>query len=82
MVLNKWNYEKQDYEPYEVPDDWNVKMYSNDMDEIINCCQCGCSVKYGECYTSKEVHNNFGFGYMVCEKCYDGEWVRYMKKPK
>lgn len=82
MVLNRWNYEKHDYEPYEVPDDWNVKMYSNDMGEIINCCQCGRRITFGEGYTSKEVHNNFGFGYIVCEKCNDEEWVRYMKKPE
>ena len=67
---------KHDYEPYEVPDDWNVKIYSNDMDEIVNCCQCGCKTKFGECYTSREVHTELGFGYMVCEKCYSEEWSR------
>lgn len=27
--------------PYGVPDDWNVKSYSDDMDEIVNCPHCG-----------------------------------------
>ena len=80
MILQKWNYEKHEYEPYEVPDDWHVSIFSLDMDEIINCVQCGCEVKFGECFTSKEVHNNFGFGYMVCDKCYEKEWVRSRNK--
>ena len=33
-ILQKWNYKNQAYEPYEVPDDWNVKSYSGDMDEM------------------------------------------------
>lgn len=36
-MLNRWNYDKQIYEPYEVPDNWNVKSFAVDMDEIVNC---------------------------------------------
>ena len=39
--LNRWNYETQKYDPYGVPDDWNVKSYSDDIDEIVNCPHCG-----------------------------------------
>lgn len=40
-MLRRWNYDEQVYEPYEVPDNWNVKSYSEDMDEIVNCPHCG-----------------------------------------
>ena len=62
--------------PYSVPDDWNVKSYSDDMDEIVNCPHCGKEVTFGSCYTSKEIHTPHGFGYAVCEKCYDMERTR------
>lgn len=74
--LNRWNYETQEYDPYGVPDDWNIKSYSDDMDEIVNCPHCGKEVTFGSCYTSKEIHTPHGFGYAVCEKCYDMERTR------
>lgn len=72
-TLNRWNYDKQTYEPYDVPDNWNVKSYSDDMDEIVNCPHCGKEVTFGSCYTSKEIHAPHGFGYAVCENCYNVE---------
>lgn len=72
-TLNRWNYDKQAYEPYDVPDNWNVKSYSFDMDEIVNCPHCGKEVTYGSCYTSREIHTPYGFGYAVCENCYNIE---------
>jgi len=76
MILNKWNYKKHIYEPYEIPDEWNCKTYSTDMEEIINCPHCGKEIKYGNTYTSKEIHTEMGFGYGVCEDCYNKEWER------
>ena len=75
-TLNRWNYDKQIYEPYDVPDNWNVKSYGFDMNEIVNCPHCGNEVTFGSCYTSKEIHTPHGFGYAVCEKCYDAERTR------
>ena len=65
--------------PYGVPDDWNVKNYSDDMDEIVNCPHCGKEVTFGSCYTSKEIHTPHGFGYAVCDKCYNMERTRENK---
>lgn len=79
MILNKWNYKKHKYEEYKIPDKWNVKTYGNGMDEIINCCKCGKKLKFGDSYTSLEVHTEMGFGYSVCEKCYEREWKRREK---
>ena len=76
MTLKKWNWKTREYDPYEIPDDWNVKTYSNDMDEIINCPHCGRKIAFGDCYTSREIHTKHGFGYSVCGDCYAREWER------
>ena len=73
MQLNKWNYETHNYDKIEVPDGWNIKTYSNDMEEKINCPHCGKQIKIGDSYTSLEIHTEIGMGYGVCEKCYDFE---------
>ena len=79
MILRKWNYEKREYEPYEIPNDWNVKAYSEDMDEMVTCPHCGRDFHYGNGLTSHEIHNEYGLGYAVCEECYGQEMGRYMK---
>lgn len=73
MILRKWNYESEKYETYEVPDSWNITTCCPDMDEIINCAQCGRKLPFGYGYTSREVQNNIGFGYAVCKDCHDVE---------
>lgn len=76
MILQKWNWDKREYEDCEVPDDWNCKVYSEDMDEIVNCAHCGKKMRFGDCYTSVEIHTGVGFGYAVCLECYTEEWIR------
>lgn len=73
MILRKWNYKTHKYEPYEISDNWNCKTYSIDMEEVINCPHCGRKLKFGDSYTSLEIHTDMGFGYGVCEKCYQDE---------
>ena len=75
-TLRRWNYNKQTYESYNAPNELKVKSYSDDMDEIISCALCGRPVRFGDCYTSKEIHTPHGFGYAVCGDCYFGERVR------
>lgn len=82
MNINKWNYKKHIYERQQIPDGWNCKSYSNDMDEIINCPHCGKKIKVGDSYTSLEFHTEMGFGYMVCEACYEEESERRRKNEK
>lgn len=80
MILDKWDYDAGRYLPMEVPDEWNVTISSYDLDEVINCPQCGCELTVGESYTSLEIHTPFfGFGYFVCEKCHKAEVQRNMK---
>ena len=76
MIVGKWNYEQREYDPYKLNDDWNTPMWSEDMREIVNCAQCGREIKFGDCYTSREIHNRFGLGFPVCESCYEAEWER------
>ena len=77
-ILRKWNYNTREYDPYEVPDDWNVRFYSDDMDEIVNCPHCGRALPFGETYTSHEIHTFAGMGFGVCPDCYEAEHIRYM----
>lgn len=76
MKLNKWNCDKHIYEVYEIPDEWRVKVYESDMDALVNCCQCGKEIKFGETYTSQEVHTEMGFGFVVCPECHESEMKR------
>lgn len=76
MKAGKWNSYTKRYENYETPDDWNTPLYTDDMDEIVNCAQCGRTLKFGDCYTSREIHSRHGMGYPVCQDCYVGECSR------
>ena len=76
MTVQKWNHKKQEYEPHEIPEGWNIVLYANDMDRLGSCAQCGKKLPFGDMYTSREVHTHMGFGYGVCSECYDQEWER------
>lgn len=70
MLINKWNGELHSYVPTFVPDEWNIKTFSCDMNEIVNCVNCGKKIKFGNGYTSRRWHTNIGMGYTECEACY------------
>lgn len=76
LFMRKWNYEKHEYEDYSVPIDWYVSTYETDMDKVVNCASCGKELPFGDTYTSLEIHTTVGFGYGVCEECYQREWER------
>jgi len=76
MKLNKWIYDKHEYEAFEVPDDWNFILHTHNMDSLTTCPHCGKSFPFDEGYTSLEIHTDLGFGFMVCEECYLEEWKR------
>lgn len=67
----KWNFEEQEYEEYELPN--NCPLVCYDMEKIINCADCKKEFQYGKGYSSKSIHNEYGFGYPVCEECYTKE---------
>ena len=55
---------------------------NDDLEEIVNCAQCGKELKYGDCYTSLEIHTDMGMGFAVCEDCYEEEWQRRKKEDR
>ena len=77
-VIQKWDYPSHSY--FSIPitsrEPLNIKSYSEDMNEIVNCAQCLKEIKIGDSYTSKEIHTDLGFGFAVCSKCYEEEWER------
>lgn len=70
MIIRKWNDESREYDFVEVPDEWKLPLYSENMSEPINCVNCGCNMTFGDGYTSMRYHTAAGFGYYECEKCY------------
>ena len=68
--MKKWNFKTLEYEEYTVPDNWKVKLFSNDKNEKINCAACGKPMIYGDGYTFRTIHTTNGFGYVVCKDCY------------
>lgn len=74
MQIQKWNFKTREYEPYEVPDEWHIKTFSMDMDEIVNCPHCGREFTFGDCYTSRQMHIGLGGAFAVCAECYRKEW--------
>ena len=80
MLLQRWSEAERRYMPYVVPSGWHVSTYEADMDALVNCCQCGRKLTFGECYTSMQVQTRAGFGYAVCGDCYFGFEVPERKK--
>lgn len=78
-IAKKWNYSKHDYEPYNLPDGASAYPY-DDMDYEISCACCGKRVKFGDTYTSFEIHTDIGMGYWVCESCHEIEYDRRRKQ--
>lgn len=74
----KYNVELHEYEDILLPDE--CRTYEDDMEKMVPCAQCGRMFKFGEMYTSREVHTAHGFGYAVCAECYDGETDRFLKE--
>lgn len=80
MNAQKWNFKTKEYEPYELPE--GASCYENEMETPIKCAQCGHVMQYGDGYTSRQIHTKGGFGYCVCEKCYEKEWKEERKATK
>lgn len=76
MIVQKWNFKKHEYETISVDDiTFHSPLYTTNMGERVNCINCKKDTVFGACYTSRQYHDNngFGFGYPVCEECYKKE---------
>ncbi len=74
MIAQKWNYKTRSYDDYELPK--NCRLYEQDLERLVACCQCGKEFEFGDMFTSKEIHNHIGLGYSVCEACYKLELIK------
>lgn len=72
--MEKYNFRTKKYESYNIPIDWRTPLVCEDLNEKINCANCGRKTIYGSTYTSLKIHNGFGLGYPVCHYCYQKEW--------
>lgn len=79
MEIGKWNYKTKKYDPYTPPA--GARMMA-ELDEVIKCAECGGKVIYGNCYTSRTIHNRYGLGYAVCSNCYTQERNQELKEEK
>lgn len=76
-VAQKWNSYHRKYRPYVLPEDeLKCSLLEDRMDKVIACAGCGKPVKFGESFTSLEIHTESGFGFMVCHMCIDQETER------
>lgn len=71
MKAQKWNNETRKYSECELPE--KTFLFSDNMDADVACAQCGKMIKYGESFTSREIHSKHGLGYPVCNNCYEIE---------
>lgn len=72
MKAQKWDFKTKKYYDYDLPE--GACLYSNNMDKIVACAQCGRKMLFGDGYTSRQIHTEYGSGYAVCERCYEKEW--------
>ena len=73
-MIQKWNLTKHMYEPYTKANEnnWYCPLLV-EMDEKINCAECGNEILYGDGYTSSLIHNERGMAYTVCLQCHESE---------
>lgn len=74
--IARWNYKTKSYDPYKPNPKWTVVLVSHDMGLPMNCANCGMETTFGDSFTSLELHTSVGFGYPVCEGCYEQEYDR------
>ena len=75
-ALQRWDYTFHKYRQILIPVNWNCKLYSDNMDEIVNCPHCGKALQFGDTFASIEIHNDLGLGYGVCKECHKEELRR------
>ena len=79
--IPRFSYKKHKYCMVIIPNEWHVSLYEDDMDNIVNCANCGKELRYGNGFTSQEYHEQqFGFGYIVCEDCHNAELKRRLEE--
>ena len=73
MKINKWNSETQTYEKVDFPDKFHISTWEPSLKNKVVCPSCKSTIEFGEAFTSKRYQDDLGYGYCVCEKCYNNE---------
>ena len=73
----RWLPKKRKYKKYRLP--VGSCLYSDDMDKVVSCASCGKEIKYGDSYTSRQIHTEIGVGFAVCSECYEKELKEAIK---
>lgn len=79
-MAQRWDNELREYKPYELPE--GAVTYCPHLSATVTCADCGKSVRYGDTYTSSEIHTSTGVGYAICETCMENEIQRRNRKVK
>ena len=66
-----WDFWKRRYETISIPDDCCT--LSDDLDAPARCPSCSRVDRMGDMFPSRRWCTDSGFGYMVCESCYEKE---------
>jgi len=77
--MQRFNRKTHEYESFSPPvPDGNYPIYTDNMDEIVNCCQCGKEITFGEGYGSMEIYTG-AWSHVVCRECMERELDRRRK---
>ena len=76
----EWDFETHAYHDRLINEE--SALYETDMSKIVKCANCAKSLRFGDCYTSRKIHNQAGLGFAVCEQCYNQEWEEERNAPK
>lgn len=80
LIINKWNQDNKGYQEEEFdPGKYNLKTFTDVMNEVIHCPHCLQELHLGESYTSIEYRTPLGVGYCICYRCHQKELQRRYK---
>lgn len=78
-MAEKYDFKERKYKKHILPA--GAAMCRDNLEEYVNCANCGTPVKYGESYTSLTIHNLYGIGYCVCGQCHSVELADASRYP-
>jgi hypothetical protein len=70
VFLKMWIFEQHRYE--QVLNEFKLELLM-DFDAVTVCANCHKKLVFNDGYASYQWHNDIGFGYPVCEKCFKNE---------
>lgn len=69
----RWNRALEEWVYCEVPKEWRITTFEEDMMKRVNCAGCGEKVRFKDTHTSSILRDEYDRGYAVCRKCHNWE---------